>query len=143
MKVNIKRIETDLPLPSYQTQGAAAFDIYSRIDMDITPYSLGLIPTNLIIEVPKDYMLAVVPRSSTAKKMGLLIPHGIGIIDQDYHGPNDEILYQVYNFTNSTVTIKRGERIGQACFIRVDQMEWNAIDNIKSADRGGFGSTGK
>lgn len=143
MKINIKRIDNTLPLPAYQTTGAVAFDIYSRIDTEVAPKSLARIPTNLIIDIPVGYMLAVVPRSSTAQKMGLSIPHGMGVIDQDYHGPNDEILYQVYNFTDSTTAIKRGDRIGQACFLRVDQMEWNEVENMNSADRGGFGSTDK
>lgn len=142
MKINIKRIDNTLPLPAYQTKGAVAFDIYSRTDIEVAPKSLARIPTNLIIEVPAGYMLAVIPRSSTAQKMGLSIPHGIGVIDQDYHGPSDEILYQVYNFTDTTASIKRGDRIGQACFLRVDQMEWNEVDDVTSANRGGFGSTG-
>lgn len=142
MKIDIKLIDNTLPVPAYQTNGAVAFDVYSRTDIEIPAHSLARIPTNLIIKVPTGYMLAVVPRSSTAQKMGLLIPHGMGVIDQDYHGPNDEILYQVYNFTKNTVSIKRGDRIGQACFLRVDQMEWNLIDQIESNDRGGFGSTG-
>ncbi|MCX6779985.1 MAG: dUTP diphosphatase [Candidatus Magasanikbacteria bacterium] len=142
MQIKIKRIDKTLPLPAYQTKGAVAFDIYSRLDMSIEPKSIALIPTNLIIQTPPGYMLAVVPRSSTAKKKGLSIPHGIGIIDQDYCGPNDEILYQVYNFTDSLVPITKGERVGQATFIRTDQATWEEVDSIKSESRGGFGSTG-
>lgn len=142
MRIKIKRIDRTLPLPAYQTKGAVAFDIYSRLDMLIEPRSISLIPTNLIIQTPPGYMLAIVPRSSTPKKKGLSIPHGIGIIDQDYCGPNDEILYQVYNFTESTVQITRGERVGQATFIRADQCQWEEIDSMESESRGGFGSTG-
>ena len=142
MKVSIKRIDNSLPLPAYQTPGAAAFDIYSRIDMTIASHTVARIPTNLIIATPPGYMLAVVPRSSTPVKKGLSIPHGIGVIDSDYCGPTDEILYQVYNFTNTEVTIERGERVGQAAFLRVDQMEWDEVAEMTDPNRGGFGTTG-
>ena len=142
MKVNIKRIDTSLPLPEYQTSGAVAFDLYSREDLTISPKTIALIPTNLIIETPDGYMLTVVTRSSTPKKKGLLVPHGIGIIDQDYHGEKDEIMLQVYNFTDQEVAITRGERVGQAAFVRVDRGEWQEVDEMKQDSRGGFGSTG-
>ena len=142
MRVKIKRIDPSLPLPQYQTSGAAAFDLYSREDLVVPPQTIALVPTNIIVEVPKGYMLTVVTRSSTPKKKGLLVPHGIGIIDQDYHGAKDEIMLQVYNFTNQNAVITRGERVGQAAFVRVDQAEWEEIYEAKKASRGGFGSTG-
>ncbi|MBI2037436.1 MAG: dUTP diphosphatase [Candidatus Magasanikbacteria bacterium] len=143
MKVKIKRIDTSLPLPEYQTTGAVAFDLYSRVDMTIAPKSLGLIPTNIIVEIPKGYMLTVVTRSSTPKKKGLLVPHGIGIIDQDYHGEKDEIMLQIYNFTDQEAPVAKGERMGQAAFVRVDQGEWEEVSEMKKDSRGGFGTTGQ
>lgn len=142
MQVKIKRIEKDLPLPEYQTTGAVAFDIYSRVEMVIAPKTVARIPTNLVIEIPKGYMLSVVTRSSTPVKKGLLLPHGMGVIDQDYCGDTDELLYQVYNFTEAEVPIARGERVGQAMFLRVDQMQWEEVDSMSAKDRGGFGTTG-
>ncbi|TSC84325.1 MAG: dUTP pyrophosphatase [Parcubacteria group bacterium Gr01-1014_13] len=142
MQVKIKRIDTSLPLPEYQTSGAVAFDLYSRQDLTIAPKTIALIPTNLIVETPVGYMLTVVTRSSTPKKKGLLVPHGIGIIDQDYHGEKDEIMLQVYNFTDQEVLITRGERVGQAAFVRVDRGEWQEVNEMKETSRGGFGSTG-
>ena len=143
MQVKIKRIDTSLPLPEYQTSGAVAFDLYSRVDMTIAPKSLGLIPTNIIVEIPKGYMLILASRSSTPKKKGLLVPHGIGIIDQDYCGENDELLLQVYNFTDQAVPIAKGERMGQGAFVRVDQGEWEEVEEMKDESRGGFGTTGQ
>ena len=86
-------------------------------------------------------MLTVVTRSSTPKKKGLLVPHGIGIIDQDYHGEKDEVMLQVYNFTNQEVAVARGERVGQAAFVRVDKGEWEETAEMPKTSRGGFGST--
>ncbi len=143
MQVNIKRIDSSLPLPEYQTPGSVAFDLYSRIDMTITPKSLGLIPTNLIIETPKGYMLMIASRSSTPKKKGLLVPHGIGIIDQDYCGEKDEVLFQAYNFSDQEVVITKGERIGQGVFVKIERGEWQETAEMTGPNRGGFGSTGQ
>lgn len=143
MQVKIKRIDTSLPLPEYQTSGAVAFDLYSRIDMTVAPKSLGLIPTNLIIETPAGYMLMLASRSSTPKKKGLLVPHGVGIIDQDYCGEKDELLFQVYNFTDQEVTIAKGERISQGVFVKIEQGEWAEVTEMTGPTRGGFGTTGQ
>lgn len=143
MQINIKRIDTSLPLPEYQTSGSVAFDLYSRIDMTIAPKSLGLIPTNLIIETPKGYMLMVASRSSTPKKKSLLVPHGIGIIDQDYCGEKDEILFQAYNFSDQEVAVTKGERIGQAVFVKIERGDWQEATEMTGPNRGGFGSTGQ
>jgi dUTP pyrophosphatase len=142
MKVLIKRIDKDLPLPKYETAGAAAFDIMAREDMSIEAGQIGLIPGNVIVKVPDGYMLVLVPRSSTPRKKGLSIPHGIGIIDMDYHGPEDELKVQVLNFTKESVLVSRGERIAQAVFVKIDKFEFEEVEQIAEKSRGGFGSTG-
>jgi dUTP pyrophosphatase len=142
MKVKVKRIDPSLPLPQYQTEGSVCFDLLARTDMEIASKSLGLIPTNIIIETPPGYMFMVVPRSSTPKKKGLLVPHGLGIIDQDYSGPTDEVLFQVYNFSDDVVKIAKGERLAQGGFVRIDKAEFNEVEVVSEKDRGGFGSTG-
>ncbi|MBI5135674.1 dUTP diphosphatase [Candidatus Uhrbacteria bacterium] len=141
MMVRIHRIDPTLPLPAYHTPGSVAFDLYSRIDTTVAPKAIERIPTNIIVETPEKYMLVVVPRSSTPKRKGLSIPQGIGVVDQDYCGPNDEILLQFYNFTDHPVTIEKGERLGQAVFVRIDKAEFSE-EEIDAADRGGYGSTG-
>jgi len=142
MKIQIKRIDTSLPLPEYQTDGSVAFDLYSRVDMTIEPKTLGFIPTNLIVKIPEGFMLSVTPRSSTPPKKGLSSPHGIGIVDQDYHGEEDEIKLMLYNYTESQVEIKKGERIGQACFVPIERVEFEEVRKMTKNNRGGFGSTG-
>src|SRR5262245_39247419 len=141
MKIKVVRIDSTLPLPGYQTEGAAAFDIYAREDCTVAPGEIAYISTNLIVEVPKGYMLALSMRSSTPKKKGLTMLNSPGIVDQDYHGPEDEIKILSYNFTNAPVTIHRGDRFAQGSFVRVDQAEWEEVSEIKKESRGGFGST--
>ena len=141
MKVKIKRLDKNLPLPRYETAGSVGFDFVCRESVTIKPHSLGLIPANVIVETPPGYMLIVTLRSSTPRKLGLLIPHGVGVIDQDYCGEDDEIKIQVYNFSSNPVTVERGDRIAQGIFVRVDTAQWLEVDRIESETRGGFGST--
>ena len=141
MKVKIKRLDKDLPLPQYETDGSVGFDLLCRESVTIAPQTVALIPANVIIETPPGYMLMVTLRSSTPRKLGLLIPHGVGVIDLDYCGEGDEIQIQVYNFTGQPVTVERGDRIAQGIFVRVDTAEWSEVAEMESETRGGFGST--
>ena len=141
MHVKIKRIDRSLPLPRYETTGSVGFDLLCRKSVDVLPQNIALIPANVIIETPPGYMLLVTLRSSTPRKRGLLIPHGIGVIDQDYCGDGDEIQIQVYNFTSQSVLIERGDRIAQGIFVRIDCMDWHEVEQMDQNTRGGFGST--
>ena len=141
LEVTIKRIDISLPLPTYATAGSVGFDLLCREDTGIAPRTLGRIPANVIVQTPPGYMLLVTLRSSTPRRKGLLVPHGVGIIDQDYCGEGDEIMLQVYNFLDEAVTVQRGERIAQGMFVPILQVNWNEVDEVGKG-RGGFGSTG-
>ena len=140
MKIRIKRIDKTLPLPQYQTGGAVAFDLYSRVEAVIASKTLERLPTNVIIEIPKGYMLEIKDRSSTLKKKGLLVT--TGYIDNDYCGDTDEILLQVYNLSDSSVKIEKGERLGQGAFVKIDLADWEEVETMGDKSRGGFGTTG-
>lgn len=142
MKAKVKRVDSGLPLPIYETDGSVGFDILAREDTVVPASGISSVPSNLIVEVPKGYMLVVASRSSTPRKKGLLPPHGFGIIDHDYCGPEDEIKVLVYNFTDSEVLVKRGEKIAQGVFVKIDKFEWEEVKEICKNSRGGFGSTG-
>ena len=141
LQVAIKRIDIDLPLPTYATAGSVGFDLLCREDTEIAPRTVELIPSNVIVRIPAGYMLMLTLRSSTPLRKGLLIPNGVGIIDQDYCGEGDELRVQVFNFREEAVMVKRGERIAQGIFIPVTRVSWNEVDEMGKG-RGGFGSTG-
>jgi dUTP pyrophosphatase len=141
MRVRITRVDSELPLPSYQTEGSVAFDIYSRENATVESGQVKLLPSNLIIEVPEGYVLLVASRSSTPLKKSLLLANGVGVIDQDYHGPADELKIMVYNFSNNPVAVKRGERIAQGMIVPVEKAEWDELPPAKQNSRGGIGST--
>jgi dUTP diphosphatase len=141
LQVAIKRIDTGLPLPTYATAGSVGFDLLCREDTEIEPRAIALIPGNVIVRIPEGYMLMLTLRSSTPRRKGLLIPNGVGIIDQDYCGEGDELKVQVFNFSDEAVMVNRGERIAQGIFIPVMRVTWDEVDEMGQG-RGGFGSTG-
>ena len=73
MNVRIKRIDIKLPLPAYETEGAVGFDLLAREDTTIEPKQIGLVPNNIVVDVPAGYMLMLASRSSTPKKKGLMV----------------------------------------------------------------------
>jgi len=139
--VKVQRLDKSLPLPKYETNGSVGFDLLARETTTIKKGTIELIPGNVIVETPPGYMLVVASRSSTPRKKGLTQPHGIGIIDQDYCGPNDEIKIQMYNFSEQDVTVEKGEKIAQGVFVHVSKFDFEEVEQIKEGSRGGFGST--
>ncbi len=142
MKISIRRVDTTLALPTYASTGAVGFDLVTRVTTVVEPGAIALVPGNAIVKVPEGTMLLITPRSSLPRKKGLVCPHSVGIIDQDYCGPQDEIMVQVQNITKEPVTVERGERIAQGIFVRVEKAEWEEVDDHGTETRGGFGSTG-
>jgi dUTP pyrophosphatase len=139
--VRIRRLDPAITLPSYQTAEAAGFDLAAREDVRVPPGEVRLVPTGLVIEVPHGCFLGVFARSSTPLKRGLMVANGVGVVDSDYAGPEDEIKIQVVNFTREEVVVKRGDRIAQGILIPCVRAEWQE-GSTRDTSRGGFGSTG-
>lgn len=143
MKAKIRRLLPDIELPSYKTVEAAGFDIAAAETKVIPAGAVALIRTGLVIECPEGHWMAIASRGSLAVKKGLMVSNGIGVLDRDYAGPNDEVLIQVFNFGKEDITVEKGERLVQGIFLPVEQVEWIEADSdIRSVDRGGHGSTG-
>lgn len=142
LTVHIRRVDPSLPLPRYESAGAVGFDLASRVAADIAPGELARIPANVVVEVPLDYALLVTSRSSTPARWGLLVPHGIGVIDQDYCGPDDEIHIQLLNFRSKPVHVPRGTRLAQGLIVGIARARWLESDRTARPSRGGYGSTG-
>lgn len=142
MKVRIKRFDKSLPLPEYKTKGAACFDFTARITAKIPPKEIKYIPLNVAIEHPDSHMLIMAARSSLHKK-GLMLANSVAIGDTDFSGNADEYHAAVYNFSDIPAQIGKGERICQGFFRKYERAEWEEVDDLGNASRGGFGSTGK
>lgn len=142
MKLKIKRFDKTLPLPIHKTPGAVAVDLYSRIETIIEPHQLNYVPMNVAIEIPDGYFILLAARSST-HRMGLMPINGIGVIDRDYCGDNDEYNFLVHNFTDNTVKVDKGTRLCQLLLIKCENFEFDEVDHMEAPTRGGFGTTGK
>lgn len=141
-KVRIRRIDKNLPLPEYKTSGAAGFDFCARVKTVFPPRTVGYVPLNVAIEPPEGHFTLLAARSSLHKR-GLMSANGLGIIDRDYAGNDDEYTAVLYNFTEHEVVIEVGERIMQGVFIPHVRAEWEEVDDMGHGNRGGFGTTGK
>ena len=142
MQLKIKRLQHAVGLPEPATGGAAGFDLAAATDMEIPPRSIRLVGTGLVIAVPSGHFLGIFARSSTPLKRGLMVANGVGIIDSDYCGPEDEIKIQVFNITDAPVNVSRGDRLAQGILLPAPPIEWDEVDEIARPSRGGFGSTG-
>ena len=143
MRLKIRRLDPTIPLPAYATDEAAGFDLTAAHDTVVAPGCVMLIRTGLIIEVPTGHFLGIFARSSTPLKRGLLVANGVGVVDPDYSGPEDEIMVQVLNFTADEVRIARGDRLAQGIVLPAPRITWQEVDVVRQVTRGGFGATGR
>jgi len=152
--VKIKRVDKELPLPKYETDLAAGFDVYVRgagkeyVDKEDANDSVILKPNetaylflNVIIETPEGYKADLQSRSSTFRKKGVILTNSIGLIDQDFSGEGDEIAAHVINLTNKAQKIEKGDRLFQLVITPYTQVEFEEVDDMGEQTRGGFGST--
>lgn len=131
----------DAQLPQRATAASAGYDFFCYEDTIIPPYEIVLIPTGVKCKLDSGYWLMLAVRSSTPRKKHLILANGIGIIDSDYYGNPDndgEIMFQVYNFSNSPVEVKKGERIGQGVCLPYSLTNDDTAEGLR---QGGFGST--
>ena len=146
-KVQIKfrrlRGKGDLPLPRYETEGAAGMDLRAAVEIPVTlnPGEIKLIPTGLSVSIPPGYEAQVRPRSGLALKFGIGLVNSPGTIDSDYRG---EIGVIMVNWGSEPFTVRRGDRIAQMIISKVYQAEILQVDLLDETDRGpgGFGHSG-
>jgi dUTP pyrophosphatase len=145
--VKVKRLKhgQDLPLPAYQSGGAAGIDLMAarvgKKSLSIKPGQRRLVPTGLAIELPPGYEAQVRPRSGLAVKNGLTVLNSPGTIDSDYRG---EIEVLLINHGRDKVKIRHGDRIAQLVVAPVVQAALIVVAALEATMRGagGFGSTG-
>lgn len=143
MRLQIKRLDSAIGLPAPATGRSAGVDLAAAADVEIPPHSIRLVGTGLVIAVPEGHFLGIFARSSTPLKKGLMVANGVGVIDADYCGPGDEIKIQVLNITDAPVKVSRGDRLAQGIVLPCPRIEWEEVEDIAAATRGGFGSTGQ
>jgi dUTP pyrophosphatase len=141
MRLKVTRLRPSIPLPVYATAGAAAFDLAAAEDVEVPPHEIRLIGTGLVFAVPDGYFLGIFARSSTPLKRGLAVANGVGVLDSDYCGPDDELKIQLLNLTDTTIVVRAGDRLAQGIVLQAPRVEF-VEGETTTASRGGFGSTG-
>ena len=145
MNINVEILDhaKDLPIPSYQTEGAAGLDLFAALTepVEIHPLERVLIPTGLKIGLPPNMEAQVRPRSGIAYKYGITVLNSPGTIDSDYRG---EIKIILINLGQDNFIIERGSRIAQMIFSPITKAKLSVVSTLNKTKRGskGFGSTG-
>lgn len=144
IRVDIKRLPAaeGLPLPCYETAGAAGMDLRAAEAVTLRPGARHLVATGLSIALPEGYEAQVRPRSGLAVKHGITVLNAPGTIDCDYRG---EVKVPLINHGQDDFVIARGDRIAQMVIAPVTRIAWTEVDALDDTERGagGFGSSGR
>jgi dUTP pyrophosphatase len=145
LRVKVVRLPhgRDLALPAYQSVGAAGLDLLAAVEKPLTlkPGARALVPTGLILEIPRGFEAQVRPRSGLALRHGIGVLNTPGTIDSDYRG---EVQVLLINLGDKPFAVVRGERIAQLVVQRIERAELSEAVEVSVTRRGagGFGSTG-
>lgn len=144
MEVRYKIIHEDAVEPRYNYPSDSGFDLHSVEEMIIPPLSRALAPTGLCFKIKDGYEIQVRPKSGLAWNDGLTVLNTPGTVDSGYNG---EIKVILYNSTQNSMKIRKGQKVAQACVCPVANGRWinlSKVNELDETDRGdnGFGSTG-
>lgn len=141
MKVKIKKLNSNATTPTYGTEGAACFDLYSSNAGEVGAYSKNTFFTGISFEIPQDHVMLVFSRSGHGFKHGINLVNCVGVIDSDYRG---EVAVGLKNNSALRFDVTAGDRIAQAMILPVQQVVFEEVQELSTTERGvaGFGSTG-
>jgi dUTP pyrophosphatase len=142
VRVAVRRVGGELPLPSYAHDGDAGADLCAAAEVELPPGGRALVPTGIAIALPPGYVGLVHPRSGLANRLGVTVLNAPGTVDSGYRG---EILVNLVNHDAvATARIARGDRIAQLVVQRVERADFYMVDELSDTSRGigGHGSTG-
>ena len=145
LKLLDSRLGTEIPLPTYATDGSAGLDMRACLETAISlqPGETTLIPTGLAIYIADPGLAAILlPRSGLGHKHGIVLGNLVGLIDSDYQG---QVFVSCWNRGQTAFTIEVGERIAQMVFVPVVQTEFECVEEFHQTQRGsgGFGHSGR
>lgn len=132
-------------LPEYATTKSAGADFFCAKATTIKPNGIGLVHTGIKANMNENEVLLLYNRSSNPKKLGLMLANSVGVIDADYYNNEDndgEIMFAFYNFSDNTVHLEVGDKLGQGVFSIFNRPELGLVVK-EEARTGGFGSTDK
>ncbi|MEX1208397.1 MAG: dUTP diphosphatase [Acidimicrobiia bacterium] len=141
MRIPLKRLDPDLPMPAHAHPGDGGVDLYARESATLEPGERAVVPTGVAVAIPEGFGGLVTPRSGLAARSGLGVVNSPGLVDSGYRG---EIKAILVNLGLETIQIARGDRIAQMVVVPVSTQEFEVVDELPESSRGagGFGSTG-
>ena len=144
VKILIKKLNSNVELPAYKTDGASGMDLMAFIKepIKLLPNNSSLVPTGLSVAFSENYEIQIRPRSGLAAKNNITVLNTPGTIDSDYRG---EIKIILFNHGNKEFIINNKDRVAQMVLTPVIKMELEETNDLSNTLRGegGFGSTGK
>ena len=144
VKLLIKKLQKNIILPEYKTDGSSGMDLMANVEqtVKILPGEKKIISTGIMVAIPEQYELQIRPRSGLAAKNGISVLNTPGTIDSDYRG---EIKVILINLGKDIFEIKKNDRIAQMIVCPIIKAELEEVESLPKTVRGkgGFGSTGK
>lgn len=144
--VKIRRLpgNEDVPIPSYQTEGAVAMDLHAAVPhaVRLLPGEVMLVPCGFAVAIPRGFEGQIRPRSGLAAKFGVAVLNSPGTIDSDYRG---EVKVVLVHHGKEPFLVERAARIAQMLIVPVPRVVWEAVSELPDTSRGegGFGHTGR
>lgn len=141
IKIKVKRIHPDAILPKYAHEGDSGMDLHTVESVKLNSLQRTVVKTGLSFEIPEGYEIQIRSKSGMSLKKGIVVINSPGTIDSVYRG---EILVALFNTSNETCFIEKGDKIAQIVLQEVEKIEFEESDNLSMTTRGysGFGSTG-
>tara|TARA_Y100001958_G_C21075804_1_gene433791 strand:+ start:475 stop:915 length:441 start_codon:yes stop_codon:yes gene_type:complete len=143
IKILIKRLSKEIPLPKYETEGSSGMDLSANIEssINIDPGKKEIVPTGIAISVPNGFEVQIRPRSGLAAKHNITVLNTPGTIDSDYRG---ELKIILINLGKESFKIEKGFRIAQMVVCPIIKAKIEEVEKLNKTKRGkgGFGSTG-
>jgi dUTP pyrophosphatase len=143
VKILIKKLDKNVKIPQYKTEGSSGMDLIANIkkSISISPGVTNIIPTGISVSIPIEYELQIRPRSGLAAKNSITVLNTPGTIDSDYRG---EIKVILINLGNKEFQINPNDRIAQMVLCHTIKVEFKEVEVLEETKRGsgGFGSTG-
>ncbi len=141
IKIAIQKLRPHAVVPAYAHPGDAGVDLFAAEDLTLKPGERALAPTGIAVAIPDSYEGQVRPKSGLALKQGLSIVNTPGTVDSGYRGEVGVILI---NLGGETVEVRRGQKIAQMVFTKVERATLEVVEKLDETSRGagGFGSTG-
>ena len=140
--IKIRYLSDKIELLTYIAGKSDWIDLRAAEDVSLSAGDFKLIPLGIAMQLPAGYEAHVIPRSSTYKNFGIIQANHMGLIDESYCGDNDQWFFPAIALRDTV--IHAGDRI---CQFRIMEhqpaLNFETVDTLGNADRGGIGSTGK